>query len=272
MCRMLAYVGKPVTLHRAVLEPRHSLEVQSYQPGEMLSGTVNVDGFGCGWYNHEITSEPGVYVGLSTLWSDYSFQSISRIVDSGLIFSAVRGATAPSPVDLQSVQPFQRDRYLFMHNGKIGDFHEKVKRQLYDLLVDDLFADLKSASDSAVMFALLYNKLRQHYSSLGNMERYLTELLGLITKLSGEAGVPCQLNIGLTDGNEIVFSRYSNEDESNSLYYLQDGEAFPDAVVVASERLDDDPNWKPVPHNHLFSINTQRDVRLDPVSIESNLS
>lgn len=266
MCRLLAYKGQPVTLHKAVLAPRHSLEVQSYQPREMLNGTVNVDGFGCGWYNKDVQLEPGVYNSLSTLWADGSFRSFSKIVHADLIFSSVRSATAPSPVDYQSIQPFARGPYLFMHNGHINNFHEKVKRQLYDLLVDDLFSDLKSASDSAVMFALLFNKLRQHYPSLGNMEHYLLELLKLVTKISNDVGESCQLNIALTDGNEMIIARYSNKHESNSLYSLENRKEFPESVIIASEKLDNDKAWKKVPHNHLVTVNGEREVAVKPIT------
>jgi len=46
---MVAYLGGPeVTLSSVVLEPEHSLLVQSYVPKEMMSGAVNADGFGVG--------------------------------------------------------------------------------------------------------------------------------------------------------------------------------------------------------------------------------
>jgi glutamine amidotransferase len=49
MCRMVGYLGgPPVSLSSVVLEPEHSLHVQSYAPTEMASGVVNADGFG--WY------------------------------------------------------------------------------------------------------------------------------------------------------------------------------------------------------------------------------
>ena len=37
-----------MTLSSVVLEPEHSLLVQSYVPKEMMSGAVNADGFGVG--------------------------------------------------------------------------------------------------------------------------------------------------------------------------------------------------------------------------------
>ena len=43
---MIAYLGGPeVTLSSVILEPEHSLLVQSYAPKEMISGVVNADSF-----------------------------------------------------------------------------------------------------------------------------------------------------------------------------------------------------------------------------------
>ena len=43
------------------MNPEHSLIVQSYKPREMISGTVNADGFGIGWYHLHIDKYPVTY-------------------------------------------------------------------------------------------------------------------------------------------------------------------------------------------------------------------
>jgi predicted glutamine amidotransferase len=50
----------------------------------------------------------------------------------------------------------------------------------------------------------------------------------------------------------MAFARYSTEGPGNSLYFIEDGEAFSNAVVVASERLDGDTGWHQVPDRHLL--------------------
>ncbi len=52
----------------------------------------------------------------------------------------------------------------------------------------------------------------------------------------------------------MAFVRLSTEGPGNSLYLLEDGRAFPGAVVVASERLDDDPGWRAFPDRSLPSV------------------
>jgi len=251
MCRFVVYSGPPVPFEKLVYEPDHSLESQSYQPGEMLAGTVNVDGFGCGWYNPEISDEPGVYKTMMNLWSDSGFRSISRIIESNLIFGAVRNATHPAPVDLQSIQPLTAGPYLFMHNGHIKEYHTKLKRRLHQQLPEDLYSGLYSQSDSATLFAILYDNLRRQNPSLGNMKTALKNLVDDISRSSNEVGVICYLNIALTD------------EQSNSLYLLQNGNSFPGACVIASEALDDEPGWEPIAHNTLVSIDKSMSIQTE---------
>src|SRR5918911_5629744 len=100
MCRMVAYLGeKKVSLSSLILEPEHSLLVQSYAPKEMMSGVVNADGFGAGWYTPEVDEEPAVYRSNAPIWSDRSFASIAPKVRSATVLSAVRSATPGLPVE-----------------------------------------------------------------------------------------------------------------------------------------------------------------------------
>ncbi len=52
----------------------------------------------------------------------------------------------------------------------------------------------------------------------------------------------------------MVFTRYSTKGPGNSLYLIEDGEAFSEAVVISSERLDGDPGWRQVPDRSVLSV------------------
>lgn len=49
MCRLLAYMGTPITLDKLLYEPRNSLVNQSINARE-IEEPLNGDGFGVGWY------------------------------------------------------------------------------------------------------------------------------------------------------------------------------------------------------------------------------
>jgi gamma-glutamyl hercynylcysteine S-oxide hydrolase len=241
-----------------VLDPEHSLLVQSYAPKEMMSGVVNADGFGVGWYAPEVNSEPAVYRSNTPIWADRSFTSIAPRVRSATIFAAVRSATPGLPAEESGVPPFTSGPYLFAHNGAIKNFRTTVMRPLRDLLSDASYSDLLGVTDSETIFALLLDRLRETKARPGDpgdagaLAEATSETIHQVSEICSKLGVYAALNVGVTDGEAFVFTRYSTEVPGNSLYFVESGEAFPDAIVVASERLDSDEEWQKVPDRHLL--------------------
>jgi glutamine amidotransferase len=257
---MVAYLGGPeVTLSSLVLEPEHSLLEQSYAPKEMISGVVNADGFGVGWYVPRIDEEPAVYRSDGPLWSDRSFAGISPKIQSRSVFAAVRSATPGLPVEESAVPPFASGRFMFMHNGAIDNFRYTAMRPLRDALSDESYAGLLGTTDSETIFAVLVDHLREDPRDLTGA---LVGTLRYVSGICAGLGVRATLNVGVTDGGAMVFTRYSTEGSENSLYFVEDGRAFPGAVVVASERLDGSEGWKTVPNRHLLVVDHESGASL----------
>lgn len=261
MCRLVAYSGeREVDLASLVLEPEHSLLVQSYAPQEMLSGVVNADGFGVGWYAPQVDETPAVYTSNRSLWSDRSFASVAPKVRSSRVFGALRNATPGLPAEESGVPPFARGRYLFMHNGAIEDFRHTAMRRLRGQLTGESYAGLLGTSDSETLFALLADRLVEVGKGAQALAAATRETLRRVRESLPETHLA--LNFGLTDGSAMVFTRHSRPGPGNSLYVLEDGAAYPGAVVVASERLDADPGWRSVPDDHLLVVDEKREVGL----------
>ncbi len=262
---MAAYLGGPeVALSSVVLEPEHSLVVQAYAPKEMLSGTVNVDGFGVGWYvpdgqsSGEVDPEPAVYRSNDPIWTDRSFAGIAPKLRSRAVFAAVRDATPGLPAEESGVPPFAAGPYTFMHNGAVEDFRSRAMRPLREALSDESYAMLLGVSDSETVFAGLLDRIlgRNSYGSQEPMglAAAAAETVRQVSALGEKLGLQVTLNLGVTDGVSMAFTRYSLQGPGNSLYYLEDGGSSPGAVVVASERLDGDPGWTAVPDRHLLLV------------------
>jgi glutamine amidotransferase len=252
MCRMTAYLGGPeATLSSLVLEPEHSLLVQSYAPKEMMSGVVNADGFGVGWYAPWSGDEPAVYRSDGPLWSDRSFASIAPKIRARTILAAVRSATPGLPVEESGTPPFASGPFMFAHNGAIEDFRRTAMRPLRDALSEASYAELLGTTDSETVFAGLLDRLRRNF---GDLAEATTQTIHHVSAVCAKLGVRATLNLAVTDGRWMTFARYSTEGPSNSLYFVEEGEAFPGAVVVASERLDGDPGWREVPDRHLLVV------------------
>jgi gamma-glutamyl hercynylcysteine S-oxide hydrolase len=253
---MAIYLGKKaIPLSSLVLEPEHSLLVQSYAPKEMMSGVVNADGFGVGWYAPEVDGEPAVYRSNTPIWSDRSFASIAPKVRSASFFAAIRSATPGLPVEESGVPPFASGPYLFAHNGAIRNFRVTAMRPLRDALSDASYSGLLGVTDSETIFALLLDRLREVKARPGDADalaEVTTDTLRYVSSVCTKLGIPATLNIGVTDGEVMAFTRYSTEGPGNSLYVIEGGKALPDAVVVASERLNGDAGWRQVHDRHLL--------------------
>ncbi|QIN83823.1 ergothioneine biosynthesis protein EgtC [Rubrobacter tropicus] len=262
MCRLVAYLGEAeTTLSSLVLEPEHSLLVQSYAPREMMSGVVNADGFGVGWYAPWSGEEPAVYRSGAPLWADRSFAGMAAKIRSSAVFAAVRSATPGLPAEESGVPPFSSGAFAFMHNGAIEGFRRGPMRLLRDSLSDETYAGLLGVADSETVFAVALDVLGEGAGLAEALEETVRRVSGVCEKLGRRA----TLNFALTDGRGMAFSRHSTEGPGNSLYVLEDGAGFPGGVVFASERLDGDARWREVPDRHLIEVDGERGVRLRPL-------
>ena len=158
MCRLLAYLGSPVSLEDLLYKPEHSLIVQSYQPREMTSGVINADGFGVGWYHSQKDTYPFIYKNILPICNDVNLPSLSRYVESKCVVAYVRSATPGEAVDFANCQPFSHQQQLFIHNGQIENFRKTLHRKIRSTLTQDFYEKINGSSDSEHIFALLLSQ------------------------------------------------------------------------------------------------------------------
>ena len=65
--------------------------------------------------------EPGLYREVRPAWSDENLQHLCRHIRSPLFFAHVRAATG-TPTTRPNCHPFVHGRWMFMHNGQVGDW------------------------------------------------------------------------------------------------------------------------------------------------------
>lgn len=227
MCRQIAYLGPPVSLAALVLEPKHSLLHQSYQPKFQRHGTVNADGFGCGWFTGA-RPEAAVYRRDKPIWSDLTFASIAGVIFSGAVLAAVRDATTGSAAEESSTAPFTDSGWLFAHNGKFDGFDGPAGLRLRKMVSDARMASIRGTSDSEVLFALTLDRMDEGMDG----RQALASCVDTCLQLSTGA-----FNFLLMSADRICATACGD-----SLYVLEAG-----GIVVASEPFDDDPAWRPVP-------------------------
>jgi glutamine amidotransferase len=262
MCRLLGYLGPAVQLDWLLSKPEHSLVVQSYKPREMTSGILNADGFGIGWYHPQKNSEPFTYKNTLPIWSDVNLPSIGRFVESGCVLANVRSATAGQPVDLSNCQPFQHRLILGIHNGFIADFRQTLYRPIRDRLNDIAYQAIDGSTDSEHIFALVIHELE--ISPNMPLPNALHRALTTLRTLAEEREVSFSANLILSDGKQLVASRFASRCATPSLYWLRDDPLFPQSILIASEPLFAG-NWISCPEHSLLTVYHDLDVQIQPI-------
>ncbi|OUC12117.1 MAG: ergothioneine biosynthesis protein EgtC [Alkalinema sp. CACIAM 70d] len=257
MCRILGYLGEPVQLDQLLLEPDHSLMVQSYQPKEMTAGLLNADGFGVGWYHATKRTEPYTYRSIQPIWSDLNLANLSRYVESGCILANVRSATPGLAVDLSNCQPFQSGNLLFVHNGYIEQFRQTLYRPIRDRLSDRAYQSIHGLTDSEHIFALFLDA----FSVSTNLTDALTHTLKELVQLSQDYNTHFSANIIISDGQQMVASRYASRDLVPTLYWVQENEG----ILIASEPCHVG-DWQSLDELSVLTINHDRSIATESLS------
>ncbi len=238
MCRLLGYLGPPVTLERLLLEPEHSLLRQSSAPERQTHGTVNADGFGVGWYDITSRPEPAQYRRAGPMWADRSFASLAGVVRSGAVLAGVRSATPPAPVEESGTPPFTWGPWLFAHNGAVDGFRDRPGAALRRSLSDRRLAGLEGAADSEVLFALTLDRL----DAGAGPEQALASVIEQVNSVTTG-----RLTMMLTDGR-----RFAATVCGEALYRIGIDDST-DGLLVASEPFDARTGWRRLAEGTLLS-------------------
>ena len=118
MCRWMAWHGQPVLIEELLFKTQHGIVDQSLH-SRMGAEMTNGDGFGVGWYG--AGEGPGVYHSVAPAWGDANLRELAAHVASPLFLVHVRAAIG-SPIQQTNCHPFRHGRWLFVHNGYVGDF------------------------------------------------------------------------------------------------------------------------------------------------------
>jgi glutamine amidotransferase len=240
MCRHLAYLGPPATVHALVFGPPFGLARQAWAPRRQRHGTMNVDGFGIGWYA-DGDPVPARYRRAGPIWADPGVADQARVTRTRALLAAVRSATGGTETGAAAAAPFAGGRWLFSHNGVLNGWPGATGGLAASLPAEDLLA-LEARSDSALAWALVAARLKAG-------EPAGQALAGVIADL-GRHGITGRFNFLLTDG-EVISATAAGD----TLCYLAAGPAETGGagVVVASEPGDDRPGWTDVPDNSVLT-------------------
>ena len=245
MCRFIAYSGPPTPMQELLLESSYSLVSQSRR-ARMRFEPVNGDGFGVGWYPTHADPVPATFVSIEPAWSNRNLREIAAKVTTGHFFAHVRDATPGMPVSQANCHPFKHGKWLWMHNGFLGEF-SRYRRHLLSSLSDAAFATIMGNTDSEHAFALFLDALEDADAATTDQAlAALTAAIQRVADLKQAAGCDAEahMNFAVTNGQLSLFTRFGidTRQEPPTLHYLQGG----DSLVVASEPLSEKGDWQQV--------------------------
>ncbi|UPQ99188.1 peptidase family M20/M25/M40 protein [Chloropicon primus] len=306
MCRLACFLGMPIQLADLVTKPKRSILTQSYDARERQPHTVehltkanlNGDGFGVGWYSsNKDDKKPCVFTSILPAWNNPNLARLAEKVESPLVFAHVRAAYPGMPVSEQNCHPFVSGKYMFMHNGNIGNFL-KVRRILLRELREDVYNGCQSFhSDSAVCFAVFLNQLvdlEVEYSPI-ELSHKMSQAMQVIMDACKAAD--CEesslLNFVVSDGRTVIATKFSDFGCSASLYMSagtgyeafnsQSEEDFhvmrssyrTKIALVASEPITASPAaWTKVPENSMIILSREKDgdinITFTPIELKGS--
>jgi predicted glutamine amidotransferase len=228
MCRWMAWHGQPVLIDELLFKTPHGLVDQSLH-SRLGVETTNGDGFGVGWYGRG--DGPGVYRSISPAWGDANLRHMAGHIESPVFLAHIR-ATTGTAIQETNCHPFRHGRWLFVHNGVIGDFRD-LRRDLMLLVDPQLFPDIQGSTDSEVVFhlALTYGLEEDPVAAL---ERTIGTIEAVARNHDLEPVI--QASIGVSDGASVWAVRYASADKPRSLFVSADA-ATVKAMRPADERV-----------------------------------
>ncbi|HTU96013.1 MAG TPA: class II glutamine amidotransferase [Solirubrobacteraceae bacterium] len=252
MCRLFAMSGGREPVHATfwLLEAPDSLSEQSHR---------EPDGTGLGYYDGD--GQPVVSKQAAAAFKDREFAREAKEVDSRTFVAHVRYASTGG-LSERNTHPFEQDGRLFAHNGVVENL------PALEAELGDAMELVTGDTDSERLFALVTREIRR----TGDVGEGITAAARWVA-----ANLPVfAINLVLIDADELWALRYP---DSHDLLVLERDAGGPSgdrhlhhrsphgrirvhsgdladqrAVVVATERMDDDPAWTPLGSGELLRV------------------
>lgn len=253
MCRLFGMTGgqTPVSATFWLLEAPDSLEAQSHR---------EPDGAGLGVF--DAAGRPVVHRWPLAAYRDRAFAQEARTVESTSFVAHVRFASTGA-VEIRNTHPFTMDGRVFAHNGVV----EGLDR--LDDEIGDYARLVAGDTDSERVFALITRRTDEHggdvTAGITSAVRWIADELPVFA-----------LNLVLGTADGLWALRYP---DTHQLFVLERTAGGPHggrhleassaagrirvrshtlaqhaAVVVASERMDDNPGWRPLAPGELLHV------------------
>jgi glutamine amidotransferase len=295
MCRVLAYLGEPISMAHVLYDTDSSLVRQSYSP-RMMNKFLNLAGFGMvAWDPRSIESQdPFTYRVTALPAFDRNLRNLATKLAPTCLTAHVRGVTWSEQeiVAETNLHPFRFHgaRVALAHNGHLREF----ARMRYDLIRhigSELAQRIEGTTDSEWIYALVLSQLEDPYGlpEARELADAAAAALRILREVRARHSIDTSspVSLCLTTGQSLVATRFSfdygwypSEDallETDlpycSLWYTVGGEYVqrdgasamaasdtPRSLLIASEPLTvDTSTWLEVPEYSMITAERTAD-------------
>ena len=217
MCRVLGYLGEPVSLRQVLFETDSSLVRQSYNP-RMMNTFLNLAGFGMAAWEPQSAhpEEPFVYRTTTLPAFDRNLRGLAGKLEPTCLVAHVRGVTYGERelVGESNLHPFRFPgaRVALAHNGHLRDFR-RMRYELIRHIRPELAQRIEGTTDSEWIYALVLSHLEDPFGmpETDELATATAAALRVLREVRARAGIDVSspVNLFLTTGESLVVTRFS---------------------------------------------------------------
>jgi glutamine amidotransferase len=217
MCRVLAYLGEPISLEHVLYETDSSLVRQSYSP-RMMETFLNLAGFGmAAWDPRTVRADVPFTYRVTTLPGfDRNLRNLAAKLAPTCLVAHVRGVTGAGQdtVADSNLHPFHfpGTRVAMAHNGHMREF-ARMRYDLVEHVRSDLAERIAGMTDSEWIYALVLSQLEDPYREpeAGELANAVASTLRLLRDVRARHAIDTSspVNVFLVTGTSLVATRFS---------------------------------------------------------------
>jgi glutamine amidotransferase len=217
VCRILSYLGEPLSVHRLLYETDNGLVAQSYSP-QMMHTFLNLAGFGmAAWEPRSVRpEEPFTYRTIALPSFDRNLRAFSAKLEPTCLVAHVRGVTysGESPVAETNLHPFRFPgaRVVLAHNGHLRQF-ARMRYALLEHVRPELAQRIEGTTDSEWIYALVLSQLADPYGlpATHELASATARALRILRRVRAAHGIETSspVNLCLATGASVVATRLS---------------------------------------------------------------
>jgi glutamine amidotransferase len=217
MCRVLAYLGEPISLGHVLYETDSSLVRQSYSP-RMMETFLNLAGFGVvAWDPRSVQArDPFAYRATTLPLFDRNLRNLAAKLAPTCMIAHVRGVTYSQRemVSETNLHPFRFHdaEVVLAHNGHLREF-ARMQYDLVEHIRPDLVRNIAGTTDSEWIYALVLSQLDDPYGlpETRELADAAASALRLLREVRGRHGIDTSspVNLFLATSQALVATRFS---------------------------------------------------------------